>query len=157
MLAKDRTSYTKNEAITRETTIEGKLRVVTVTSAEVETAVKKIKIDKAAGPGNIPAELLKNGPQKLHKMIAQLFTTVMKEHKKHKEWKTGHITPRYPIFKHGNRKNFENYGVISVTSTFKADSHIACRAHAVAMPRPCRSHAAPMPFPCRAHAVPLRV
>ena len=38
---------------------------------------------------------------------------------------------------------------------FKADSHIACRAHAVPMSRPCRSHAAPMPFPC--HAVPLRV
>jgi len=40
----------------------------------VETAVEKLKICKAAGPGNIPAVLLKNASQKLYKMIAQLFT-----------------------------------------------------------------------------------
>jgi len=53
LLAEDRTSFTKNEAIIRDTIIEGKS--ITVTSAEVETAVKKLKICKAAGPGNIPA------------------------------------------------------------------------------------------------------
>ena len=37
----------------------------------------------------------------------------------------------------------------------KADSHIACRAHAVSMPCPCHAHAMPIPCPCRAHAVPL--
>jgi len=45
-----------------------------VTAEEVEIAVKVLKTGKAAGPGNIPAELLKNDPQKLHRMIAQLFT-----------------------------------------------------------------------------------
>jgi hypothetical protein len=44
-----------------------------VTTEEVETAVKKQKTGKAAGPGNIPAESLKNAHQKLYKMIAQLF------------------------------------------------------------------------------------
>jgi hypothetical protein len=51
-----------------------------VTTEEVETAVKKINIGKPAGPGNIPAELLKNTPQKLYKMIAQLFTICVNEH-----------------------------------------------------------------------------
>jgi len=45
-----------------------------VTTEEVGTAMKKLKADKAAGPGNIPAELLKNTPQKLYKMIVKLFT-----------------------------------------------------------------------------------
>ena len=56
--------------ITKETTIQDKS--ITVTTEELETALKKLKIGKAAGPGNIPAELLKNAPQKLYKMIAQL-------------------------------------------------------------------------------------
>ena len=51
LLTEDRISYTMNETITRETTIEGNL--ITVTTEEVETAVKKIKTGKAAGPGYI--------------------------------------------------------------------------------------------------------
>ena len=70
LLTEDRLSYTTNEMITRETTIEDNL--ITVTTEEGETAVKILKTGKAAGPGNIPAELLKNAPQKLYKMIAQL-------------------------------------------------------------------------------------
>jgi hypothetical protein len=38
---------------------------ITATTEEVETAVEKLKIGKAAGLGNILAELLKNTPQKL--------------------------------------------------------------------------------------------
>ena len=115
LLAEDRTSFITNEIITKETTIEDKS--ITVTTGEVETAVKKLKIVKAAGPGNIPAELLKNAPQKLYKMIAQLFTICANEHTRiiPKEWKIAHITP---IFKHGDRKNCDNYRAISVTSTF---------------------------------------
>jgi len=112
LLTEVRISYTTNETITRETTIEGKL--ITVTTEEVETAVKKLRTGKAAGPGNIPTELLKNAHQKLYKMIAQLFTICINKHTIHKEWKTAHITP---IFKHGDGKNCDNYRTISVTST----------------------------------------
>ena len=77
MLTEDRTSFPVNQTSTRETIIEGKSTVVT--TEEVETAVKKLKTDKAAGPGNIPAELLKNAPQKLYKIIAQLFTICINE------------------------------------------------------------------------------
>jgi hypothetical protein len=40
LLTEDRISYTTNETITRETTIEG--NKITVTTEEVETAVKKL-------------------------------------------------------------------------------------------------------------------
>jgi hypothetical protein len=113
LLAEDRTSFIKNDKITMETTIEDKS--IRVTTEEVQTAVAKLKIGKAAGQGNIPAELLKNAPQKLYKMIAQLFTVCINKHIISKEWKIAHITP---IFKHGDRKNCDNYRGISVTGTF---------------------------------------
>jgi hypothetical protein len=113
LLAEDRTYFITNEMNTRETTIEDKS--ITVTTEEVETAVEKLKIVKAAGPGYILAELFKNARQKLYKMIAQLFTTCTNEHIIPKEWKIAHITP---IFKQGDRKNCDNYHDISVTNTF---------------------------------------
>ena len=112
LLTEDRIPCTMNETITKETTMEEKL--ITVTTEEVETAVKKLSTGKAAGPGNIPTELLKNAHQKLYKMIAQLFTICINKHTIQKEWKTAHITP---IFKHGDRENCDNYRTISVTST----------------------------------------
>jgi hypothetical protein len=99
--------------VTKQTTTDDKS--ITVTTKGVETAVKKLKIGKAAGPGNISAELLKNALQKLYKMIAQLFTICINEHTIPKEWKIAHITP---IFKHGDRKNCDNYRAVSITSTF---------------------------------------
>jgi hypothetical protein len=44
--------------MSREITTEGNL--ITVTGGELETAVRKVKTGKAAGPGNIPAQMLKN-------------------------------------------------------------------------------------------------
>jgi len=107
------TYFITNETITRETTTEEKS--ITVTTEEVETAVKKLKIGKAAGPENIPAELLKNAPQKLYKLTAQLLTVCINKHIIPKEWKIAHITS---IFKQGDRKNCGNYRAISVTCTF---------------------------------------
>ena len=48
-------------------------------------------------------------------MIAQLFTICINKHTIPKEWRIVHITP---IFKHVDRKNYDNYRAISVTSTF---------------------------------------
>jgi hypothetical protein len=86
-----------------------------VTTEGVETAVKKLRIGKAAGLGNIPAEFLKTTPQKLYEMIAQLFTICINEHTIPKKWNITHITP---IYKHGDRKKCDNYRAISITSTF---------------------------------------
>jgi hypothetical protein len=65
--------------------------------------------------GNISAELLKNDPQKLYKIITQLFTLYINEHKIPNKWKIAHIIS---IFKHDDKKNRDNYCAISVTSTF---------------------------------------
>ena len=70
---------------------------------------------KAAGQGNIPAEMLKNAPQNLYWMIAQIFTIFINKYTIPKEWKIAHITP---VLKHGDRKSCYNYRAISVTSTF---------------------------------------
>jgi hypothetical protein len=102
LLTEDRISYTTNETITRGTTIEGNL--ITVTTEEVETAVKNLKTGKAAGPGNIPEELLKNAAQKLYKIKAQLFTICINKHTIAKDWKIAHITP---ILKYGDRKKLQ--------------------------------------------------
>ena len=73
-----------------------------MTTEEVETAVNELKIGKAAGPGNIPVELLKNASQKFYKIMAQIFTICVNEHITPKEWEIAHITP---IFKHGDKKS----------------------------------------------------
>ena len=78
----------------------------------METAATKLKFGKATGSGDIPAELLKNVPQKLHKMI---FTMCINERITPKECTIAHITP---IFTHGDRKNCSHYGAISATSNF---------------------------------------
>ena len=59
--------------------------------------------------------MLKNAPQNLYKLIAQLFTIYMNEHIIPKGSTIANITP---IFKHGDRKNCGIYRAISVTSTF---------------------------------------
>ena len=54
----------------------------------------------------------------------------------HSSWRSlDGLSSRRPVF---------DMGFMMESGTLKADSHIACRAHA-----------APMPFPC--HVVPLRV
>jgi ribosomal 50S subunit-recycling heat shock protein len=58
LLTEGRISYSGNETMTREITTEGNL--ITVTTGELGRAVRILKTGKAAGPGNIPAHLLKN-------------------------------------------------------------------------------------------------
>jgi hypothetical protein len=77
--------------MTWEITTEGNL--ITVTTGELETAVKNLKTGKAAGPGNILAQLLKEVRQKRNKMIAQVFRICINKHTIQKEWKIAHITP----------------------------------------------------------------
>jgi hypothetical protein len=112
LLMADRTSFAMNETSTRETII--KCKSILVTTEEVELAMKKLVIGKAAEPGNTPSELLKNVLQKLYTMIKQLSTICINEQIIH-EWKIVHTTL---IFKQGDRKNCDYYRVISVTSTF---------------------------------------
>ena len=82
---------------------------------ETINANKKKKTGTAAGPGDIPIELIKSGGQKLLEMINILFNKVINGEKVPEEWKIAIITL---IHKKGDKRKCENYRGISVTSTF---------------------------------------
>ena len=73
------------------------------------------KNGRAAGPGDIPIELIKCGGQKLLVMITILLNKIINGEKVPEEWKFAIITS---IHKKGDKSNCENYRGISVTSTF---------------------------------------
>jgi hypothetical protein len=75
----------------------------------------RMKNGRAAGPGDIPIELIKSGGQKLLEMITILLNNTMNGQKVSEEWKVAIITS---IHKKGDKRECANYRVISVTSTF---------------------------------------
>lgn len=70
-----------------------------------------MKSNKAPGPGDIPAELLKYGPYKLHQMLKHMFSRCMNGENPPQEWRTSYLTP---IHKKGSRDNETNYRGIAV-------------------------------------------
>ena len=74
-----------------------------------------MKNGRAAGPGDIPIELIKSGGQKLLAMITILLNKIINGEKVPEEWKVAIITS---IHKKGDKRKCENYRGISVTSTF---------------------------------------
>jgi len=87
---------------------------IRITTSEVAKACKDLKNGKAPGPGNIPAELIKNGTSKLYQHLTNLFQTCMNGREIPMEWKTSILST---IHKKGNKENCDNYRGIAVTST----------------------------------------
>jgi hypothetical protein len=75
----------------------------------------RMKNRRAAGPGNIPTELIKSGGQKLLEMITIMLNKIISGEKVPEEWKVAIITS---IHKKGDKRKCTNYRGISVTSTF---------------------------------------
>jgi len=75
----------------------------------------RMKNGRAAGPGDIPIELIKSGGQKLLEMITILLNKIINRGKVPEEWKVAIVTS---IHKKGDKRKCENYRGISVTSTF---------------------------------------
>ena len=75
----------------------------------------RMKNGRAAGPGDIPIELIKSGGQKLLAMITILLNKIINGEKVPEEWKLAIMTS---IHKKGDKRKCENYRGISVTSTF---------------------------------------
>jgi len=75
----------------------------------------RLKTGRAAGPGDIPIELIRNGGQKLLEMTTILLNKIINGEKVPEEWKVVIITS---IHKKGDKRKCENCGGISVTSTF---------------------------------------
>ena len=66
----------------------------------------------AAGPGDIPVELIESGSQKLLEIITILLNKIINGEKVPEEWKVTIITS---IHKKGDKRKCENYRGISVT------------------------------------------
>jgi hypothetical protein len=70
---------------------------------------------RAAGPGDIPIELIKCGGQKLLEIITILHNKIINGEKVPEEWKVAIITS---IHKKEDKRKCKTYRGISVTSTF---------------------------------------
>jgi len=75
----------------------------------------RMKNGRAAGPGDIPIELINSSGQKLLEMITILLNKIINGEKVPEEWKVAVITS---IHKKGDKSKCENYRGILVTSTF---------------------------------------
>jgi len=89
--------------------------VIEIDSNTVKQAITRMKNGRAAGPGDIPVELIKSGGHKLLEMITTLFNKIINGGKVPEEWKVAIITL---IHKKGDKRKCENPRRISVTSTF---------------------------------------
>ncbi|XP_072402128.1 uncharacterized protein [Diabrotica undecimpunctata] len=87
---------------------------IEISLAEVKRAIKTLKNKKAKGPGGILNELIKNGTEKLFRMLHRMFERGLNGEEIPAEWTQAYITS---ILKKGNRKKCENYIGISIISS----------------------------------------
>jgi len=81
------------------------------TYEEINEIIKNIKSNKAADPGEILLEYMKNGGLTLKQKIHQLIMKIWKHEKIPCEWSEGILCP---IYKKGGRKQCNNYRGISL-------------------------------------------
>ncbi|XP_030750903.1 uncharacterized protein LOC115878509 [Sitophilus oryzae] len=82
---------------------------------EIKKALKNSKNGKAAGPGNIFIELIKQGPDILLEILADIFNRcLIKNENIPEDWNLAYISS---IFKKGDKKRCSNYRGISLTSS----------------------------------------
>ena len=82
---------------------------------DVVKAVRELKNDKAPGPGNIPAELIKCGTCKLFQRLRYLMQDCLDGGKVPTEWKESWVSPIYK--KKGRKDECDNYRGLSVAGT----------------------------------------
>jgi len=89
--------------------------VIQIDSSTVKLTIMRMKTGRAAGPGDIPMEMIKSGGQKLLEMITVFLNKIINGNKVTEEWKVAIITS---VHKKGDTRKRENYRGISVTSKF---------------------------------------
>jgi len=70
-------------------------QVMEITTQEVSWAVKGMKNRKAAGPGGLQIELIKNAPSGVYEILARIFNKCLQGEEIPQEWKKAHITSIY--------------------------------------------------------------
>jgi hypothetical protein len=79
---------------------------IQIDSNTVKQAIMRMKNRRAAGPGDIPIELIKNGGMKLLEMITILVNKIINGQKVPEDWKVAIITS---IHKKGDKRKCDNY------------------------------------------------
>ena len=82
----------------------------TITTAEIENAVKYSKTSKSSGPDEIVYEMLKNDPNQIN-ILHTLFNKIMIEHET--PWHSSWISP---IFKKGDKNDVNSYRCLNLSS-----------------------------------------
>lgn len=112
LLTENRTEFTNKENNVIEINVESS--PFRVTRKEVTDICRSLKNGKSPGPGDIPAELIKIGTEKLYDHLRKLFQSCLNGAEIPKEWK---ISIMSTIHKKGRKDQCENYRGIAVTST----------------------------------------
>ena len=88
----------------------------------IEKLLRQLNPNKAAGPDNIPAKILKTCSLELAPLLSTLFTKTLKEGKIPSDWKEANVAA---IFKKGDRNIASNYRPVSLTSIIcKMQEHV---------------------------------
>lgn len=111
LLTENREEY-KNDEVDIQNDNDDECRAIEL--EEFIESVSEMKNGRSAGPGDIPAELIKNGGKTLINRLRHLMNLCMTQKKTPDEWKVCLITS---LFKKGNRKDPNSYRGLSVTST----------------------------------------
>jgi len=85
-----------------------------ISEAEVATALRRMKYNKAAGICNIPAELLKYGGSSCTEWLTRIFQVAWRTGTIPEDWKYGIVQPFYKG--KGSRKECKNYRGITLLS-----------------------------------------
>lgn len=110
LLTEDRDEY--KTSTPAEILIQG--RTIDIDERTVTKTVQQLKNGWAAGPEEIPAELIKCGTSKLYARIAWCINQYINGAPISEDWKVAYISS---IPKKGNKLDCSNYRGISVTST----------------------------------------
>ena len=82
-----------------------------VTQDEIENIIKTLPVNKATGPDNLPAKLLRHVASVISSPVTHIINQSLRTGIIPSEWKCARVTP---IFKGGDKACMENYRPISV-------------------------------------------
>lgn len=86
---------------------------ILVNKETVKAIIDKIRPNKAAGPDDIFATILREGSESFSEALSIMFTRSLCYSEIPEDWKAANVIP---IFKKGSKKDVENYRPISLTS-----------------------------------------
>ena len=86
---------------------------MTVTKEIIENEIKRMNVNKACGPDEIPAKMVQELIDHISNPLVEIFRKSLQQGQLPRDWKLAHISA---IFKKGNRHEAINYRPISLTS-----------------------------------------